>query len=220
MTIARTAYLTPTVIEVTLALPEALSFVPGQYIRLKMQGEWRAYSVAAMPDAFTVVIVAQLVDGGRASKEFIAMQPGDRYLMLPPEGWYTYHSGQPACFAGTGTGIIPCLAMIEGALAQGERKQLTLLFGARSQANLFYTDRLDALARRYANFTVVYALSRPDPGWTGYEGRVSDYLRQHFQELRAATFYVSAWHETVESLVALLLKLGVERSDLHSEYYD
>lgn len=204
----------------SLRSPRPLSYVAGQFIQLRLAGEWRAYTVAEMPDAYTIELVILLIDGGRASADLRRLKAGDGLEMLPPDGWFTYGQAAPSCFIGTSTGIIPCYAMVRAALEAGAGQPMTLLFGVRSQAQLFYVDKLDALAARYPNFKLVYALSRPQPGWQGYEGRVSDYIRTHMAEYRQHQFYLSAWHQTVESLEALLLRLGVARDKLYSEYYD
>ena len=212
--------LTSSVIELALTSPVPLHYLPGQFVQLRLAGEWRAYTVASMPDDFTVIIVIQLIDGGRASKILATCKVGDDFQMLPPNGWFGCRGGEAACMVGTSTGIIPLYAMLRATLEAGETKALTLLFGARSQQHLFYVDELTALEKRYKNLTVIYCLSKPTAGWAGYEGRVSDYLRKHFSELKNRTFYVSAWHETVETLETQLLRLGVARGDLISEYYD
>jgi Na+-transporting NADH:ubiquinone oxidoreductase subunit NqrF len=64
----------------------------------------------------------------------------------------------------------------------GDTRPITLVYGARHRAELYYHERFEALAARCPNFRYVPALSAPTPacGWSGPAGYVHDVAAAHF----------------------------------------
>jgi len=67
-------------------------------------------------------------------------------------------------------------------LEEGDSRDITLIYGARDQNDLYYRDFFEDLAEKHANFTYVPALSAEpeDSGWQGTRGLVHEVAREKF----------------------------------------
>ena len=127
-------------------------------------------------------------------------------------------------FIGGGVGMAPLRAMIHEQLERlGSGRRMTFWYGARSRADLFYADELDALADSYDNFDWTVALSNPAPDddWQGATGFVHSvafetYLRDHPAPERCE-YYLCGPPLMIRAVFAMLDDLGVERRDIYND---
>ena len=62
------------------------------------------------------------------------------------------------CVAG-GTGLAPILSVLDRAFAEGDRRPITLLYGARTQEELYCLERLEDWFRSFSSFHFIPVLS-------------------------------------------------------------
>lgn len=118
-------------------------------------------------------------DGGLMSQYINDLKVGDNLDVRGPTGLITYHGEGSFTVNGKkvavknigliagGTGITPCLQVIEQVLKNPKDKsQLSLIFGNQSEADILLRDRLDTLARDNAQFEVFYTVDKAPEGWT------------------------------------------------------
>lgn len=132
-------------------------------------------------------------DGGVMSQHIESLKVGDSIDVRGPTGLITYRgkgafsiNGKPVqvkhlgLVAG-GTGITPCLQVIEHVLRDTDDKTtLSLIFGNQTEADILLKDRLDTLARDNAQLRVFYTLDKAPEGWTQGEGFIDkDMCGQH-----------------------------------------
>lgn len=219
--------LSPSVMSLKLGLPgEPLTFRAGQWINLFVPHAdgpiKRAYSIASAPQERTIELAVTRVEHGRASPIIHTLKPGDDVAIDGPHGLFTRDDpSEAAIFVATGTGLSPFRSMLLDELARSRLAPLTLLFGARTQADLLYRAQLEQIARAHAQFRYEVTLSRPDPGWTGRGGYVQTHLAALVRELGAPHVYVCGLTKMVVEVRALLKgELGYDRKRIHSERYD
>ena len=124
-------------------------------------------------------------------------------------------------FIGGGVGMAPLRAMIHEQLEQlGSRRKMSFWYGARSKADLFYVDELDALAKEHDNFEWTVALSAPDSedNWNGPTGFIHTialerYLHDH-PAPEACEYYLCGPPLMIRAVFAMLDDLGVDRDDI------
>lgn len=124
-------------------------------------------------------------------------------------------------FIGGGVGMAPLRAMIHEQLEQlGSRRKMSFWYGARSKADLFYVDELDALATEHDNFEWTVALSAPDSedNWNGPTGFIHTialerYLHDH-PAPEACEYYLCGPPLMIRAVFAMLDDLGVDRDDI------
>ncbi|MGE0485042.1 MAG: 2Fe-2S iron-sulfur cluster-binding protein [Gammaproteobacteria bacterium] len=184
-TIAACRTLTHDIVELQVAL-ERTAFAgarAGQYLDVAHAGidAPRSYSLARAPAAAgsnTVTFFVRHVPGGAFTDWlFGADRVGSSLTLAGPYGDFHRRAGtgRMICVAG-GSGLAPIHAIVEAALADGIERDCTVLFGARTQADLYDLDELRALgARWHGAFELVPMLSDEvaDSEWNGARGLVT-----------------------------------------------
>lgn len=222
--------LTPNVIHLRFQTTKRITFVPGQFFSLRIpsskpgeKDQWRVYSFASAPESSHVKgyeVYVKLQPGGVGSGFLAGLKPGDTFVIRAPFGHFLLHpaaDGRELCFIGTGTGVGPLRAMLQS-LILGERfaSGVSLLTGSRSESDILFKDLLKNPQAR-----IIPCLTQPGKSWTGFHGRVTDYLRQQMDLVRWANtdFYLCGSPEMVTEVRALLQAFGVTPAAIRSECF-
>lgn len=204
---------------------EELYFVPGQFVSftetLRGKKITRPYSIASPPDGNRFEICLNLVDDGFFSPYLFAMKPGDTVEMSAPLGYFVLRNpGKDAIFVATGTGIAPFRSMLHAYLGQGDRKEMTLIFGVRYEQGLMYRSEFEQLEKDHSNFHFRPTLSRPGPDWQGRTGHVQQHLLEAIGDRRDLDVYICGLKLMVDDVRAILKGLGFDRKQIIFEKYD
>ena len=70
--------------------------------------------------------------------------------------------------------------MILDLLENGDDRQITLLYGARNQAEIYDRELFEELANKHDNFSYLVALSDEEGDWQGETGFVHELAERHF----------------------------------------
>lgn len=171
---------------------ELACFRAGQYISLKLKiGESvlsRPYSLISSPkealggkEGIYRIIVKDMQDGfasGYINREFSV---GTKLDISEPSGFFNYEplrDAQTVVAAAGGSGIAPFMSMAE-AIADGtEEFDMLLLYGSKTEEEIYFKDRLEELSKASeGRIKVIYVLS--DEEKEGYEkGFITDELIQ------------------------------------------
>lgn len=222
--------LTHDVREIRLALrePAEIAFKAGQFVSFEVVNPKtgrkvsRPYSILSPPsEQETVTLLLNLVPGGPGSTYLFSLKKCDETQFKGPAGNF-YLRDDPAkdlLFVATGTGIVPVWSMLHDQLERDHARSVTLFWGLRSERDLYYQDELAALDRKYANFTAFTTLSRPEPGWTGTEGRVTRLIEEHVRSVANLSVYLCGNSGMIADATALIGKRGL--CPIYREkYYD
>ena len=168
-------------IDVSLTDPPRLDFVAGQFVSFEIDRPGlptpatRAYSIASPPhEADRVALLLNRVPGGPGSTYLFGLREGDATAFRGPVGSFTLRENQrDVLFVATGTGIAPIRSMLWSLATRASTRRLTLLWGLRSERDLYYEDELTILRQQLPNLSATITLSQPTGGWRGPIGRVS-----------------------------------------------
>ncbi len=194
----------------------------------------RAYSLASRPeDAGRAVFNIRLavpppgreaeVPPGIVSSWLFSLRPGDDITLSGPFGdFHVQPTGREMIYVGGGVGMAPLRAMIHQELGQGTTRRIRYFYGARSAADLFYSEEFTALAAQYQNFSWTPALSDPAPGdrWTGATGFIHDTLQAEMSghpSPEECEYYLCGPPVMVSAVLSTLERLGVEPASI---FYD
>ncbi|MCB1747337.1 MAG: 2Fe-2S iron-sulfur cluster binding domain-containing protein [Gammaproteobacteria bacterium] len=184
-TISACRALTHDIVELEVAL-ERTAFAgarAGQYLDVAHAGldAPRSYSLARAPAAAgsrTVTFFVRHVPGGAFTDWlFGADRCGTALTLAGPYGDFHRRAGtgRMLCVAG-GSGLAPIHALVEAALAAGVERDCTVLFGARTQADLYDLDELRALGARWHGAFELLPMLSDEPAesdWSGARGLVT-----------------------------------------------
>ena len=211
-------------------------FEAGQYISIVLPAddarglrrELRPYSMWNHPDEFEYALtIAKLVPEGRCTTMLRDAEVGATLEVVGPLGsFFLRRPLHPHLyFVATGTGLVPMRSMIKELVASGDihRSDVTLLWGVRSQDDLFDTAELQRWSERFERFRFVPTLSRPKPGWEGATGRVTEHLGQWDLPLDEMQIYLCGNGAMIDDAVALIEERGLDRRTrrvVYEKYFD
>lgn len=213
-------HLTQDVMLLSFEIMSPFTFDAGQYVIIKIMKEtdfrWKSYSILNPPsENGKLDLCVKIIPGGFASEAFKSMNKGTVLSFRGPLGHLTFDAASSEhWFIANGTGVVPFYSMIMEYVPHHPQKKCTLIFGVRSQQDLFLHQELKELAEKHKNFHYIPTLSRD--AWEGSMGRVQTHLPQDMQN---KTFYICGLKEMVLETQELLLSKGVSKERIRVERY-
>ena len=228
-TVSRIESLTPTIKAIFLKLDGELDFQAGQYVQLRLPGVDgdRPFSVANAPaDVHArgeIEINVRLVPGGAGTAYLHnQLKVGDTLPITGPYGRFFVRESQrePLLFMAGGSGLSSPRSMILDLLGRGWNEPITLVYGQRNLAELYYDAEFSALAAQHANFTYVPALSEDASGFSGAKGFVHDAAREHFKgDFSGRKAYLCGPPVMIEACLATLMQCRLYERDIYAEKF-
>ncbi|MBI2683598.1 MAG: oxidoreductase [Acidobacteriales bacterium] len=173
---------------------ERFEFTAGQFVSMLAKKEekqmTRAYSIASGPkgnNRFDLCL--NRVENGFFSNYLCDLEQDQTVQLHGPHGHFVLRQPLRDClFIATGTGVAPMRGFVEWLFAgdqlRHEGREIYLIYGTRTEAELYYADYFKAMAEQHPNFHYQPTLSRPQESWTGRKGYVQDRV-QEILEARA-----------------------------------
>jgi ferredoxin-NADP reductase len=205
-------------------------FVAGQWMSFKAtkpDGEeiTRAYSIASPPSEDNrFALCLNRVQDGFTSNYLCDMKEGNEIACQGPFGDFILRPPmRDTVFIATGTGIAPFRSMLHWLLAEESRhqgKHLSLIFGNRTERDIYYHDEFLRLGAEHPNFHYQPTLSRGGESWQGLRGYVQEHVPAIAQGRTDMHAYVCGLDKMVKANRDLLKSLGWDRKSILYEKYD
>jgi len=228
--IERMDLLAPDVMAVFLRLPavEEFHYRPGQYLDVMLsEGRRRSFSIASAPSDGRLVElhVRRASKSGFTAQLFERMQAGTLLRIEGPLGqfWLRSESPRPALMVGGGTGYAPLRAMLRQLMATGDRRPVTLYWGAAEASGLYEHDWLERVARERPGFQYRAVLSgepSADAPWSGRRGLVHEAVLAEFAALAGFDVYASGPPGLIEAIRTGFVERGLPREQLFFDSFD
>jgi propane monooxygenase reductase subunit len=200
-----------------LSVDPEFEFKPGQYVDISIPGDeehHRSFSMAnTAPGELEFMI--KLYPGGRFSGLLDgAISVGDELQVTGPYGVFTLRSSSPRklLFIGGGAGMAPIVSLLRSLRANGNGREATYYYGARTEADLFHLDELASLPCQF-----VPALS--DEDWDGETGLITDVVDRLEGDISEVDAYVCGPPPMVEAAIALLERRGVPEAHIYFDKF-
>ncbi|MBN1162595.1 acetate--CoA ligase family protein [Patescibacteria group bacterium] len=203
---------------------EPFEFNPGQYISVKVaENTIRCYSVASHVDTKQFSLLVDTKPGGPGSKFFENLKVNDKITFLGPFGVFTYKPEDDAetlLFLGTGSGVSPLRCMIESALKEHKFKgTIHLYIGLNFVEDIFWTDYLDSLKNEYPNFKYDIAVFKPNEGWKGHQGFITDLVKKDYKDASKVSAYLCGNKYMVKDATDVLIANGCPEERIYTEKF-
>lgn len=220
--------LRPDISRVWLQIPEncPLSWRPGQYLMLVLEGAEYPFSIANAPGIPTDGVLELHVrhtDDNAASLEIMAaLREGGAIHVRAPGGERFIGENlpeQPVWFVCGSTGFAPAKAMIEALLSRGFRREIRLYWGARTQSDLYLPD----LPKQWAEQGRIHyqpVLSEEAPTANMRAGLVHEAVLQDLETPGEPLFHVGGSPAMVWAVFDALRAAGVPEAHIHSDVLD
>lgn len=204
--------------------PDGFSFLAGQFVQflIPFEGRFllRSYSISSSPDEPFLEFCVKLLPDGKASGHFLSMNEGGAVAMRGPNGRFILQSNSNGSyFIATGAGLAPVMSMISHKMAKDKNgHEIRLLFGVRTEEDVFWIDRLEACAAENPMFSYALTLSQPKPdgGWKGLRGRVTEHILHHLVDHH---FYLCGNAAMIKDVRGMLLENGIEPAKILFEIF-
>jgi phenol hydroxylase P5 protein len=228
--VSRIENLTPTIKGIWLTLDNAavLDFQAGQYVNMNLPNDLghRAFSLANAPSSGNEIELNIRIVPGGAGTTWIhnELKVGDPITVSGPYGRFFVHksAGLPSLFMAGGSGLSSPRSMILDLLQEGSEQPVTLVYGARNQAELYYHQDFLDLAAKHPGFSYVPALSNEpeESAWDGYRGFVHDAAKAHFDnDFRGQKAYLCGPPIMIEACIKTLMQGRLFERDIYTEKF-
>ena len=204
-------------------------FTPGQFVTLdlpiheKVNKRWRSYSIASWPDGSNVyeLVIVLLKDGAGTNYLFNQVNVGSEIIFRGALGVFTlkeHNLDKDLFLICTGTGIAPFRSMAHYIKIHNvPHKNIYLLFGTRTKADLLYFDELSQLQKDLPGFNYIPILSRED--WDGKKGYVHPVYEELCTGRQPANFFLCGWKNMIDEAKQRITALGYDKKLIHQELY-
>jgi len=226
---------TPSTLTFVLESPDggkpAFSYRAGQHLTLLVDvggaTQRRCYSFSTSPLAGgrPAITVKHMADGLVSRHLHENVHAGDTLVSLEPTGDFTLATDATASrhvvLVAGGVGITPLVSLAETVLRAEPGSRVTLLCGNRSEDEIVFRRRLEALARQFTpRFEVLHALDAAGDCWTGIRGQLDgSRVLEALGDAAADAYFVCGPEPMMHSVCAALDDAGVPRDRVHTERF-
>ena len=201
-----------------------MRYWPGQYVMLGDERAGvppRSYSIAGAPrpDGEISLQVTRVDEGRTSTWIHDRLRTGDRVKLAGPYGTFIGDPSvdTPVLCLGAGSGLAPLLSLTEAALRRGFRRPVTLLFSARTPADLYDDGLMKFWLAKHRNFNYRTTLTgEPGPDLCG---RIPQVLPRLFPDLSGHSVFVAGAPPFVDDCVHAVRALGAPPERIHTEVY-
>lgn len=218
--VSSSTLLTHDILEIRICLEKSLPpYLAGQYAEISVDGidKPRSYSFARAPeneDAEHITFHVRQVPGGQMSGWLHAQsRVGAEVMVTGPYGSFHLRDSEAPilCIAG-GSGMAPIKALLEHLSNTGFNRQVTYLFGARTQKDLYCLDEMNTItAKSNGHFRFLPILSNePEKSnWIGLRGYVTKHITDLNVDLASCKAYLCGPPPMIDAAIEVLNQEGL-----------
>ncbi len=208
--------------------PHNFQFKAGQFVMLHVpqpEGKpaLRAYSIATDDrDLDGYRLLFKYVENGKAS-EFVWSLRGDETLQFTGPFGKVFFQEPPTeqiVFLNTGTGLSQHLSYLQSKKNQYPHLKYRLLFGVRTEQDMYYEDHLNQLKSELQDFKWDFVLSRPQDNWTGKKGYVQNFIEDYDYMNVPTTFYLCGNGGMIKEVKVTLASKNFDPKKIWVEAFD
>lgn len=206
-----------------------LKFTPGQYMEWTLpmakadsRGNRRYFTVSSAPtDDNLMFTVKQPTMRSSFKTELDKLEEGDRILAYQLEGSFVLPktTSQKLAFIAGGIGVTPFRSIVKHMVDTNQRRDIVLLYSANSADEFAFNDLFKQALK--VGVTTHYAVSGEKPAnWLGFTGQIdSKMIKTAIPDYKDRFFYISGPYGFVTAIRQTLLKMGLSRQNIVSDYF-
>lgn len=201
-------------------------YVAGQFTEFHLpldkadeRGTKHWFTLSSSPTEPLLGITTKFTPGaGSRFKDFLAgLTPGANLSLAEPMGDFVLpqDKGIPLLFIAAGIGVTPMRSMVKWLADTGEKRDIHLVYAARSSKELAFIDLFEAYPLKFTPL-----ITEPDKDWHGETGMLTTTRIMKFAETQPKPLvYISGPEPMVEQFVEELQKLGIDKHRLVTDYF-
>ena len=179
---------------------------------------------SARNSAWSRVFVCKVPGGEFTDWIFESAQIGNVVELSGPLGnfWLRGGTAPLVCIAG-GSGLAPIISMMQEAAESQVKRDVTLVFGARAQRDLYALDEIKSLASSWLgqfNFIPLLSEEPEESDWRGQRGFVTQALnKSQIADLGERHAYLCGPPPMIDAAILVLNQAGVPHKHIHYDKF-
>jgi ferredoxin-NADP reductase len=232
LTLEKKVQVAPDIYDLVFSLSRKFSFVPGQYMEWTLphkspdsRGNRRYFTIASSPTENKMIVGIRFHPQGSSFKNSLNNLPTHQKIVAAQlSGDFTMpkNTSEKLVFIAGGIGVTPFRSMVKYLMDSREKRDIVLLYTAKSAKDFAYKEIFDEAAKR-GIIRAVYTITDPKEvpmEWTGRVGRINETLiEKEIPDFTKRHFYLSGPNAMVESYEHLLKKMGVQDNHIKKDYF-
>lgn len=229
-TVSRIEQLTPRIKAIFIALDNGgVEFQAGQYVNVIIPGlenAPRAFSIASPPsDKNIIELNISLIEGGKGTTYIHEkLKVGDQLNFSGPYGRFFVRksSPEPILMLAGGSGLSSPKSMILDLIENNDKRDITLVYGARNQSELYYRPLFEQLDKNHENFHYLPVVSDEPEGsdWNGQRGCVHEAALSYYDgKFSGNKAYLCGPPSMIDACVTTLMQGRLFERDMYMENF-
>lgn len=207
---------------ITFKTDQPLTFLPGQYINVKVASDRiNCYSIATNDKENEFSLLVDTSPGGPGSKFFDNLKVEDKITYLGPFGKFTLQPKDGAkhlLFLATGSGLAPLRSQIDSLLKEQNCKlPITLYLGLASSNDVFWQDYFKQLTKEHPNFKFKITIDKPEKEWKGDVGFITELIKKNISDTSNYSAYLCGNKYMIADATKILVERGIPAGRIYTE---
>ncbi len=224
--------ISPDSLDFVFAAPRNFRYLPGQYMEWTLphsktdkRGNRRYFTIASSPTETDLIIGVKFYDKGSSYKEaMLALTANSQFMADQLSGDFVMPDDkqEKLVFIAGGIGITPFRSMMKYLTDKNEKRDVFLLYSARTKDDLAYVDIFEQ-ARKKVGAKVYYALTGKNSKVKSpyiINGRINDrVIKNLIPDYKTRTYYISGTESMVKTITEQLASLGIYSHQIKFDYF-
>ena len=203
---------------------KTLSYSPGQFANLTFWTEdgTRSYSMAGVMEDNTLEFHIRILPDGRVTSLLDdTIKVGDAIKINGPLGasYLRRNNTDPMLCVATGTGLAPILSILRGALETQMPNPIHLIYGARTERDLYGVEVLQQLQKQYSHFQYTITLDHVPEHGSYFHGLVTEAIAEYCPDLTGWRIYLAGAPAMVEAASLACTKRGANIEHIYADAF-
>lgn len=189
------------------------------------RGNRRFFTIASSPTEKDVRLAIRFYPRGSSfKKKMMRLRKDDLILAGSRGGEFVLPTNKnlKLTFIAGGIGITPFRSMVKYLFDKEEKRDVQLFYSNRAVADIAYKDFFDS-SQEKTGLKIVYTITDEIPNsdiWQGKVGRIDEkMLKENTSDWQERRYYISGTHVMVGGIKSTLLKMGVKRKNIKTDFF-
>lgn len=205
------------------------TFTPGQYMEFTLahpntdaRGARRYFTLASSPTEHELRLGVKFYEPGSSYKKSLLQLGADTPVVAAQLGGdFTLprDTSKKLVFIAGGIGITPYRSMVKYLLDTGQQRQITMLYSARTSADIVYCDVFEQ-ARTAFGMRSYYLVGDESPVQPPFfKGTIDENMLRSIPGYKDCQFYISGPHGMVVAVETALSRIGVPKRHIKKDFF-
>ncbi len=208
-----------------LSKPENFDYLPGQYVLvgIDLDNEYirKPLTLSSSPTDEKYIEFTKKLTGHDFSNGLASLNLGDTLVIEGPYGNMYYDEEESQiCLISGGIGITPMISICKYCSHKKLSTEIVLIGSYKHETDRVFRHDFEDLQKENSNLKVIDTLTRPEPSWNGYKGRICEnIIKNEVPNYLNRIYYLCGPPPMVNSVEKLLIDIGLSKKQIKKEVF-